>query len=121
RNGADGCAAFWNGQVRAICRFDEGADKRTAGSVSGADGCQGAQSLREMENRSRRVSEAAYRSCRKASDLGPEQTSARVSRHYLFSVWHAVDHSKFLAGLVRHHSVVCGLADDLDRRAANRC
>ena len=27
RSGADGCASFCNGQVRANCRFDEGADK----------------------------------------------------------------------------------------------
>ena len=99
RSGADGCASFCNGQVRANCRFDEGADKRTAGSASGVDQCQSAQSLREMESRSRRVSEAASRSCRKTSRVGPEQTSARVSRHYLFSVWDAVDHGEFLAGL----------------------
>jgi hypothetical protein len=37
RSRAVGCASFCNGQVRANCRFDEGADKRTAGSPSGVD------------------------------------------------------------------------------------
>src|SRR5262249_55014284 len=103
------------------CRFDEGADKQTASGPSGVVHCQSAQSLREMESRSRNVSETASRSCRKTSRVGPEQTSARVSRHHLVSVWHAVAHGKFWAGLVRHYPVVCGFADGLDRRATNCC
>src|SRR5439155_21227769 len=101
--------------------FDEDADKRTAGCRSGINKSQSAQSLRKLEGRSRTVSEAASRCYRKTSRMGPKRTSPRVSRHYLFSVWHAVDHGKFLAGLVRHHSFVCRFADGLARRAATCC
>ena len=71
--------------------------------------------------KSKHISSSFPQSRRKTSRVGSEQTGACILRDHVVSVWHAMDHRKFLAGLVRHHSVVCGFTVGLDCRAADCC